>query len=187
MALRAMWTFSSVGIVVAGALAGASAGCRSCAEEGGRGAAVDSGPAQPAMPPGMLMPIDAAAAAPSGASPVQPLRVAHGVKSGAWTELQIANPGDKPDRADFQHWRDDSSFVSLEAMTLMHEAFARALPGFDLFLPRLFGPEALTRLATELEAFAQRSSGDIASTARELAQLARTTAAKGQSLWVLGA
>jgi hypothetical protein len=41
-------------------------------------------------------------------------------------------------------------------------------------------------LGAELEAFAQRSSGEIAGTARELAQLSRDTAAKGQSLWVLG-
>jgi hypothetical protein len=141
------------------------------------------------MPAGMLVPVDGAggAATTTGApASSATLRVAHGIKSGAWTELQIAGPGDRPDRTDFTHWRDDSSFVSLEAMTLMHEAFARALPGFDLFLPRLYAPDALVKLGSELEAFAQRSSGEIAGTARELAQLARQTAAKGSSLWVLG-
>jgi len=170
------------------ALALASAGCRSCAEE--RGKAVDAGPAQPTMPTGMLMPVDGAAAAASSdagtGTGTGTLRVAYRIKGGAWTELQIAKPGDAPDRTDFQHWLDDSSFVSLEAMTLIHEAFARALPGFDLFLPRLFAREALERLGAELEAFAERSSGEIAGTAREVAQLARSTSAKGQSLWVLG-
>jgi hypothetical protein len=132
----------------------------------------------------MLVPIvepDASADA-SGST----LRVARAVKGGAWTELQIARPGDRADRTDFQHWRDDSWFVSLEAMTLLHQAFAHALPGFDLFLPRMFAPDALVKLAAELDAFGQRASGEIASTARDVAQIANATAAKGQSLWVLG-
>ena len=112
--------------------------------------------------------------------------VARNIKGGAWTELQLARAGDRADRVDFVHWADDSRFVSLEAMTLLHEAFGRALPGFDLFLPRLFSPDALTKLATELDAFAARSSGELANTARELASFARVTATKGQSLWVLG-
>lgn len=120
--------------------------------------------------------------APSAAN----LRVARNVKGGAWTELQTARAGDRPDRIDFQHWRDDSRFVSLDAMTLMHEAFARALPGFDLFLPRLFSPDALVKLAGELDAFATRSGGDIATTARELAAYARVSATKQESVWVLG-
>lgn len=166
-----------------GALALANAGCRSCADE--PGGAADVGPAPPAMPLGMLMPVDAAGAATGTAAGA--MRVARGMKSGAWTELQIARPGDTAERTEFQHWRDDSSFVSLEAMTLMHEAFARALPGFDLFLPRLFAPDALVRLAAELEAFAPRAANaDVATTARELALLARGAAGKGQSLWVLG-
>lgn len=166
-----------------GALAVANAGCRSCVE--GEGAAVDAGPAPPKMPIGMLMPVDASTAPDDAGAGA--MRVAHGMKGGAWTELQRARPGDTPDRTDFQHWQGDSSFVSLEAMTLMHEAFARALPGFDLFLPRLFAPDALGRLAAELEAFAPRAANaDIAAAARELAQLARGAAGKGQSLWVLG-
>lgn len=168
------------------ALAIGSGGCHSCAEE--RGAAPDAAPAGPTMPTGMLVPVlvDGGAGGTGGSAAPTGMRVARGIKSGAWTELQLAKPGDVATRTDFQHWRDDSSFVSLEAMTLLHEPFARALPGFDLFLPRLFGPEALVKLAAELDAFAQRSTGDIASTARELAQLARDTAAKPQSLWVLG-
>jgi hypothetical protein len=181
---RGPWrTFWSIGaaIALAGGIAVASAGCRSRAED--RPAAPDAAPAGPTMPAGMLMPVDAAAASDVAPSA---LRVARGMKSGAWTELQVAKPGDAPGRSDFQHWRDDSSFVSLEAMTQLHEAFARALPGFDLFLPRLFGPDALVSLGKELEGFARRSTGEIAQTARDVAQLARDTAAKGQSLWVLG-
>lgn len=155
-------------------------GCRSCGDEKERGGSAVSGPT---MPPGMLVPSDAPAALPAATSN---LRAARNVKSGPWTELQVARPGDRAERLDFQHWRDDSVFVSLEAMTLLHEAFARALPGFDLFLPRLYAPSALTTLAAELEAFAKRADGPIALTARELTALARETAAKGASLWVLG-
>jgi len=138
------------------------------------------------MPSGMLVP--AAAGDEAGANPPSAanLRIARHVRGGAWTELQVAAPGDAPTRNDFQHWRDDSIFLSLEAMTLLHEPFARALPGFDLFLPRLYGPDALAKLSTELDAFATRSSGPISETARELSALAKSTAAKNQSLWVLG-
>ena len=137
------------------------------------------------MPTGMLVP-GATASAIVDAGAGSALHVTRGMRGGAWTELQIAAAGDRPERVAFEHWRDDSVFVSLEAMTLMHEAFARALSGFDLFLPRLFDPAALTKLAAELESVAQRTSGDIAGAARELAQLARGTSVKGESLWVLG-
>jgi hypothetical protein len=165
------------------AAAVALGGCRSCGgdkERAGEGGAALSGPT---MPPGMLVPTDAPSAAASSAPN---LRLARHVKGGAWTELQVAPRGDRPGRMDFQHWRDDSTFVSLDAMTLLHEPFARALPGFDLFLPRLFGKEALLKLAAELDAFAARSAGEIAETARELAGIARDHAAKGADLWVLG-
>ena len=164
----------------------ALAGCRSC-DEPGTGAA-EAPPARPTMPTGMLVPSDAPSAAASADASAP--RIAHHVKGGAFTELQVARPGDRADRADFEHWRDDSSFVPLAAMTLLHEAFARALPGFDLFLPRLFGGEALARLASELDALAAQAQGqgqaDLAATAREIAALARATAAKGSALWVLG-
>jgi hypothetical protein len=158
-------------------------GCRSCSEESGRAADGGAAVSGPTMPPGMLVPTDAPSAAASSAPS---LRLARHVKAGAWTELQVALPGDRAGRMDFQHWRDDSTFVSLEAMTLLHEPFARALPGFDLFLPRLFAGEALVKLAAELDAFALRSRGEIAETARELAVMARESAAKGKGLWVLG-
>ena len=170
------------------------AGCRGCGDDGGGAVARDGGKAQPTMPVGMLMTSEAGAGASASASEsgagagagAGAMRVTRGVKGGAWTELQVAAGGDSPERRTFEHWRDDSRFVSLEAMTLLHEAFARALPGFDLFLPRLYGPEALTRLAAELSAFEKRSTGDISATAREIAALATELAAKHQSLWVLG-
>ena len=165
-------------------------GCRSC--DAPRGGAADAAPAGPTMPAGMLLPNDndndndndaPSAAAPRGTSE---LRIARHVEGGAFTELQVARPGDRADRRDFERWRDGSSFVSLAAMTLLHEPFARALPGFDLFLPRLFAGDALAKLASELDAFAARTQGDIAAVAREIATLARATSAKGSALWVLG-
>jgi hypothetical protein len=180
------------------AAAGSVAGCRSCAEDDGRAARPSEKSPQPTMPTGMLVPIaappssSASASAGAGTAPAPvegatgELRVMHNLKAGTWTELQRARPGDRPDRAEFQRWRDDSRFVSLDAMTLLHEPFARALPGFDLFLPRLFGPAALAKLATELEAFAKRSRGTIAATASELGALAKDLAQKDESLWVLG-
>ncbi len=156
-------------------------GCRSCSDE--RGLAGDGGGVSgPTMPIGMLVPSDAPSATPARAST---LGLARHVTSGAWAELQIARPGDRADRRDFQHWRDDSSYVPLEAMTLLHEPFARGLPGFDLFLPRLYSPEALVRLAAELDAFLSTSGGEIAVTARALAAFARGVAEQGRALWVL--
>jgi hypothetical protein len=179
-------------LLVASTLVVASSGCRGCAEE--RGAPTGAAVSGPTMPTGMLVPVpggdsgtgtgtdtDTGAAAAAGA-----MMVARGVKGGAWAELQVAQAGDTAARTNFQHWRDDSRFVSLEAMTAMHEPFARALPGFDLFLPRLFSLDALLRLSVELDAFAQRSSGELATSARELAAIAKDARAKGESLWVLG-
>lgn len=172
------------------AVASATVGCRSCAEE--RGASSDAGVSGPTMPTGMLVPPGAGGEGGVGAAVAEPgasaavMKITRGVKGGSWTELQVARPGDTAARTHFQHWRDDSVFLSLEAMTALHACFARALPGFDLFLPRLFTPEALVALGNELDAFTQRSSGDIATTARELSILAKDTAKKGQSLWVLG-
>lgn len=157
------------------------AGCRSCSDGHGRDGDA-GGISGPTMPTGMLVPSDA----PSAATPGAPsLRLARDVKSGPYVELQTSRPGDRADRLDFQHWRDDSQFVPLEAMTLLHEPFARALPGFDLFLPRLYSPEELVRLAAELDGFAKSSQGEIAMTARELATFARAVAEKGSGLWVI--
>lgn len=127
-------------------------GCRGC-DGGASPASVDAG--QPPMPSGMLVPSPSGVASEAGGAKdaAARLRVTRGEKGGAFTELQIAPAGELPDRWDFTHWRDDSRFVSLDAMTLLNVPFARALPGFDLFLPRLFPPEALARLVTELDAY----------------------------------
>jgi len=170
------------GVALASVLGGSLllGGCRSCDDRSGP---ADSAPAGPTMPTGMLMPSETSAASKAGAAE---LRVARRVDGGAFSELQMARPGDRADRRDFERWRGDSAFVPLAAMMLLHEPFARALPGFDLFLPRLFEGEALAKLAMELDTFAGRASDDLATTARDLADLARAAAARGVGLWVLG-
>jgi hypothetical protein len=199
------------------ALALALVGCRSCDEP--RPATADAG--QPPMPAGMLVPVEGgAAAAKDGGerSAAERLRITRGEKGGAFSEIQVAPPGELPDRWGFDHWRADSSFVSLDAMTLLHVPFARALPGFDLFLPRLFPPDALERLVVELAAFEKEwtvlstlaqakarwakyselverlrddaewnaAKGALVETIHELSAMAKSHAAKKQSLWVLG-
>ncbi|MDF2693579.1 MAG: hypothetical protein K0S65_1962, partial [Labilithrix sp.] len=74
-----------------------------------------------------------------------------GLKGGeGWVELQVAQANDGPGRTRFSRWDPDARFVSIEAMTLLHDAFGRASPGFDLFLPRLLDAPALGRLEREL-------------------------------------
>lgn len=172
--------------VAAGAMVVACGGCRGCAED--REAAPDAYVAQPTMPTGMLLPVEGAQAEAGAGAGVGAgaLRVARRIKAGAWVELQIARPGDSADRREFTHWNEDSWFVTLEAMTLLHEPFARALSGFDLFLPRLFPPDALVKLAAELAAFGRTASGESGRIASDLAQVVTSVAAKKQSLWVLG-
>lgn len=172
----------------AGLLVVACSGCRSCAEEKGADAVPDARVAQPTMPTGMLMPAGASAGAGASASAGAGASagVVRGRKGGAWVELEIARAGDDAERREFTRWNDDSWFVSLETMTRLHEPFAKALPGFDLFLPRLFAGDALVKLGDELAAFARSASGDAAKTANDLASIVRSAAAKKQSLWVLG-
>ncbi|MBS2017299.1 MAG: hypothetical protein JST00_30730 [Deltaproteobacteria bacterium] len=98
----------------------------------------------PRMPAGMLSPPGDADAKPRS------LKLEKGIKSGSWVELQVAEPNDAPTRATFEHYRDDSRFFSLDVLPLLHKSFASALPGFDLFVPRLFVGERLTRLVDEL-------------------------------------
>ena len=114
------------------------------------------------MPKGMLAPAPDAPPSTAPSNVRERLAIARHRTGGEWTELQIARPTDAPDRVAFDHWRPDSRFLSLDAMTLLHDAFARALPGFDLFLPRLFDGAALRRLQTELTAL-RTQLGTIAS------------------------
>ncbi len=125
------------------------AGCRGCSDGTAETAPEASGPT---MPTGMLAPLPGTTPSDAPASPAERLALGRGKKSGEWAELQSARPDDGPDRRSFERWQPDSRFLSLEAMGLLHESFARALPGFDLFLPRLFDPAALGRLRAELSA-----------------------------------
>ncbi len=103
------------------------------------------------LPSGMLM--GPTAAAPASADPGRRLRSTRGATTGEWIELQPAAPGDSPKRTTFDHFRSDSLFVPLDAMTLLHEAFARAEPGFAVFTPQLLDARALGRLRAELASF----------------------------------
>lgn len=102
------------------------------------------------MPPGMLTPLPSAASASPPGSPADRLSMARERRGGEWAELQIAQPGDSPERTSFERGQPGARFLSLDAMTLLHDPFARALPGFDLFLPRRFDGAALGRLRLEL-------------------------------------
>lgn len=126
-------------------------GCRACdtpshgpAEAGGAGTI----PSGPHMPAGMLSP--SATPSDAGAKSRASLKLEKGVKAGSWVELQIADPKDEASRSTFDHYRDDSRFLSLDVLAVLHKPFASALPGFDLFVPRLFAGEKLTRLIDEL-------------------------------------
>lgn len=167
------------------ALAAPLVGCRACDE---RPSPADGAGGGPTMPTGMLVPASAPSAVVPDATDVGigQLSVRRGVKGGSWIELQVAVPSDTGGRRAPERWQGDSRFVSLEAMMQLHEPFARSLPGFDLLLPRLYDPSALSRLSTELDAFGQHEAGPIVATASELAAFARDTAAKQQSLWVIG-
>lgn len=164
---------------------GAFVGCRSCGDDEKAYSPPEHHEASgPAMPTGMLVPQGSSEGGATERGDA--MRLARGIKSGAWVELQVAAEGDQADRRSFERFRGDSRFVSLEAMTKLHEAFALALPGFDLFLPRLFGGEALNKLARELDALAERGGASVVGVARELAGIVREHAQKGQGLWVLG-
>lgn len=106
---------------------------------------------QKPLPTGMLM--GAPSAAPAKTAPARRLRSMRGVTSGEWIELQPAAPGDSPKRTTFDHFRNDSLFLPLDAMTLLHDAFARAEPGFAPLSPQLLDALALGRLKGELGSF----------------------------------
>lgn len=122
-------------------------GCRGC-DAPSYGPA-EAGPVTsgPRMPAGML--------SPAGDAEVKSrsLKLEKGIKTGSWVELQIADPKDEPSRARFNPYGDDSRFFSLDVLPLLHKPFASALPAFDLFVPRLFAGDTLTRLIDELAEF----------------------------------
>lgn len=133
--------------------------------------------AGPTMPTGMLAPLPDAPPLPPPETPAERLSMARGKKGtdaaavGQWVELRLARPDEPPARPLHDGAEAvDSRFLSIDAMTLLHEPFARALPGFDLFLPRLFDAAALGRLHAELS-----------SVRRELGAVSSVAAAK--ALW----
>jgi hypothetical protein len=128
-------------LVILSALAFAFVGCR-C--DNGRADAIDAG-AQPTMPKGMLAPapvpiVDAGEPLPR---PARLRAYAARPTAGDWVLVRAA-PDDNGRR-----------YVSVDTMTLLHDAFARAMPGFDLFVPRRFEGDGLARLASELRSFKQ--------------------------------
>jgi hypothetical protein len=163
----------------------------------------------------MLVPSPAASGS-GDVSGAERLMLTRAKKGGQWVELQIARPNDEPDRRSFERWQERSRFLSPDVMAVLHEPFARALPGFDSFLPRLFDRAALEQLRGELTRFngSLRSvetleaakgkwgagwiaelpgddawiaaRGTLAATVDELSSWAAGLAAKGDGLWVLG-
>jgi hypothetical protein len=128
-------------------------GCRAC-----EGSSVAPGEPMveaggPPMPVGLLgagRPV----AAPAGSLSVpERLRLASEARP-EWAELRILapHPGEPPGLPPTRSVEGgpDSRFLSLDAMTLLHDAFGRASPGFDLFQPRLFDAHAVGRLRGEL-------------------------------------
>lgn len=131
------------------------AGCR-CGAPEGDAPARDAG--QPPMPTGMLVPVEGSAPVPASstladAGPGRRMALTQGETGGAFVELQPSAKGELPDRRDFTRWQKTSHYLSVDAITLLHGPLARANPGFDLFVPRYFGPYALERLVTELATF----------------------------------
>lgn len=126
-------------------LLAATNGCRGC------GSPEDPPPpAGPPMPSGLLAPSLVPAPSASGAvgiAPAELFALAREKREGAWAEIQLAADAGAPPRP---RWQTDSRFLSLEAMAFLHDPFATALAGFDLFVPHFFDPSALFRLAGEL-------------------------------------
>lgn len=100
------------------------------------------------MPTGML-------AAPASATPTvaKSLRAVRDATTGEWIELQPAPEGESPKKTKFDFFRKDSLFIPLDAMSLLHDSFARAMTGFALFTPQLFAAMNLGALETQLREF----------------------------------
>jgi len=136
---------------------------------------------QKPLPTGML-------AAPSmSAKPAvgKSLRSVREAKTGEWIELQPAPEGETPKKTKFDFFKRDSLFVPLDAMTLLHDAFARAQPGFAMFTPQLFVATDLGRLKSELREF-KRLWSQVPTAAAARARYpysARVNAALTDELW----
>lgn len=99
------------------------------------------------LPSGMLAPPSSAAPAPAVAKSLRSVREA---TTGEWIEIQPAPEGESPKKTKFDFFRKDSLFIPLDAMSLLHDSFARAQPGFALFTPQLFVAMTLGELKTQL-------------------------------------
>ena len=132
------------------------------------------------MPKGMLVP------APSGATePVERGDYAlHHERIAAGVELRAASPTDT-ERNEVDAAAVDAIWLSLDAMKVFHEAFARAYqPGtFDLFVPRIVHGRAL---AAELRGLLPRLAPgtDSEALARAGAELIQFSEAR-ERVWVL--
>jgi len=154
-----------------------AAGCRGCSDE--------EKPAPP-MPRGMLVPAPSGATVPAerGDYTLHHERISSGV------ELHLAGPADTERgnvdiRGDAAEGAAAAVWLSLDAMTVFHDAFARAYqPGtFDLFVPRIVDGKAL---AVELRALLERlAPGTVRDAlARTGAELIQFVEAR-ERLWVL--
>jgi hypothetical protein len=104
---------------------------------------------QPPMPSGML----AAPPSPSAAALAKSLRSVREATTGEWIEVQPAPEGESPKKTKFDYFKKDSLFIPLDAMSLLHDSFARAHQGFALFTPQLFVALTLGELKTQLKEF----------------------------------
>lgn len=125
--------------------------CKSNDPPPAQGAEAQDASMQRPLPTGMLAPPPASAsAAPAVAKSLRSVREA---TTGEWIELQPAPEGESPKKTKFDFFKKDSLFVPLDAMTLLHDSFARAMPGFAMFTPQLFVATALADLKAQLREF----------------------------------
>jgi hypothetical protein len=106
------------------------------------------------LPTGMLSPPPSATAPSAAAAPVaKSLKSVREATTGEWIELQPAPEGESPKKTKFDFFKKDSLFIPLDAMTLLHDSFARSSQGFALFTPQLFVAMTLGELKTQLREF----------------------------------
>jgi hypothetical protein len=153
-------------------------GCRACE---GSATAPSEPPAEAGGPP---MPVGLLGAGKPAAPPAASLSVPERLRLSTeprpeWAELRILapHPGPPPDPQLTRSLEagPDSRFLSLDAMTLLHDAFGRASPGFDLFQPRRFDADAVGRLRVEL-ALVRTDVVDAADRLRALARWGEVSA-----------
>ena len=135
---------------------------------------------QKPLPTGMLTP-------PGSATPAvaKSLRSVREATTGEWIEMQPAPEGESPKKTKFDYFRKDSLFIPLDAMSLLHDSFARASEGFALFTPQLLVAMRLGDLKTQLKEFKKLwSSVPTAAVARQrFPYSARVRIALTDELW----